>query len=212
MNVSTDVRKVLTQFEEVTGKSPDINDIVVATSLCYTYFPKKIISDIKRCYNTDNPDSNNMSYYIKPVVSMGKARRNPANWSVWEIQQVEASFMAISHYVEQDYNYDALSMLKDICSVYLLDEIDASIKIAKESAVYSIPYLYRVLEGYRIEQDRLKSERMAFLQKQEESRKGLNKTVDIQRTPTDVASKVGNWMDLINTADLERRLNEHDDI
>lgn len=211
MQVSTDLRKVLAVFTSVTGKEPTIEDIMVGTSLCYSFYAKTITSHINRYYNPESPESDTMLFYVKPTLSINKGRRFKGNWSFQEIQTYRDSFIAISNYVDMDFNHDNLVQLREICKTYLTEEIRASINIAETMDVRTIPYLARVLERYRLDQEKELNKRRRLIEQERKSREGLQPTTPtVQRTPIEIASLMGSWLDEVNTAELERKLDEHD--
>lgn len=206
----TDTRKVLSHFKDKTGKPPTEIDMLVAESLCYSFYSKTIIGHINRFYNEENEESDTMAFYIKPIMSINKGRRYKGNWSLQEIEIHKDKYDLIVGYLDVDYNHEAIKLIRDICSNYSLELIEMSIKVAVESDVYSVPFLARVIESQEVEVTRIADRRRRQRETQEDSRRDINPKNQQIRTPMEIAVMAMTWNDMINTAELERKLNDND--
>ena len=207
--MSTDARKVIGALTSLVGSDmATVHNVLVAESLCYSFYAKTIVAHVNRFYNPESKsDETDMGFYNKPIRSINKGRRNKENWLAEEIP--EDKYQVISNYVDVDWNYDTLKQLKEAFELYELSEFKSAIQIAStEAQVYSVPFLLRVLESERAEKVRIAERRRRQREAQEDSRTGINNQVVVKRSPIEVASLAMGWAETINTMDLENLLKE----
>jgi len=213
MKMSTDARKVINKLIELTGSEEvaTVHNVLVAETLCYSFYAKTIMGHMSRFYNPDSKgDPTDMMFYVKPIRSINKGRRNKEIWASVLVEEEAGKYQLVGDYVSTDYNNEALKQVREIMDTYSEDEIRSAIKISGEADVYSVPFLYRVLESERAERIRIAERRERQRKAQEESRRGIYAGQGVKRTPIDVANLAMSWEETINTMKLEKLLKEND--
>lgn len=202
MKISRDARQMLNTLTEVSGRETSITDVFIATQLAYSFFGKTVSAHIKRMYNPNSKaNPHEMQFYVKPTLSLNKGRRNKEEWILTE--QEQNNLMRIGGYLIEDYNYDQLKQMRLLCAMPEFD-VKEGIEIAKEEQVYSIPYLYRIVEGIEARKEH-KRQQMHATRKMVHTDTGSKVN---SRTPLELASLMAEWQETIQNVELEEKVNK----
>jgi hypothetical protein len=200
--VSRDARQILNELRAKSGQEPTIEDVFEAEQLVYSYYAKTVVGHIKRMYNPNSKsDPARVAFYVRPTRSLNKGRRNKDDWLMTE--EEKRVYWEVCSYLIEDFNYDALKLLREICQ-RKLDIVREAIEISEAEDVRSIPYLYRVLEGLEArkehERRQIEERRRLFLQEQ-------NKQT-IKRGRLEIASLMHEWQETIQNMELQKKVDK----
>ena len=160
MRMSRDARLVLQTIESCGGVDVyDFDNIIEAEQLVYSYFGKTVASHVKRFYNPNSTKGNasRVAFYVQPVRSINKGKRNKENWE-FTTEEREAYQWISKHYLIDDFNYEQLKQMREICQRPLL-LIKEAISSALQEDTRSVPYLPRVSQGLEAERSARKAQR-----------------------------------------------------
>lgn len=160
MRMSRDARLALNMIEELGGQNvftPD--NIINAEQLVFTYYGKTVVSHIKRFYNPNSTkgDPNAIAFYVQPVRSINKGKRTKDEWIFTE-EDRERYLYVSKHYLIDDFNYEQLKQMREICQ-YSLPMIKEAISSALQEDTRNVPYLLRVLQGLEAQKNAKKAQR-----------------------------------------------------
>lgn len=204
--MSRDARQVITTFCELVGKEIDIEDVLVAESLCFVFYPRQVVSVIKQIHKrSKSEEKNKLAYYVQPVVCMMKQKR-PGHDDIWRMTEHERQIylLVTQHYLIDDFNHEQLVQLRQICQ-WSQEDIWQAIRASKEEGVYSIPYLLRVLEG--MEARRKERERQLDELRQQLAYRPESEGV-VRRSRMELATLLYQWEQDLQNAELERKMQE----
>lgn len=203
MRMSRDARQILDTLQSLSNKEASVEDVFIAEELAYSFYGKTVSSHIKRMYNPNsknNPDS--MAFYVKPTRSLNKGRRNKDDWYMTK-EEREIYCMVCGEYLIDDFNYEQLKQLREVCQ-RPHEDVEEAIKISVEEDVRSIPYLYRVLEGLEARREhqrrQIEERRKLFLQES-------NRPV-VRRSRLEIASLMYDWQETIQNVELQSKVND----
>lgn len=202
MKMSRDARKIIDTLLELRGTGATFVpfDVYYAEMLAYSFFSKTVVGHMKRMYNPNSKSNpNEVAFYVKPTFSLNKGRRNKEEWRM--LPDHMDNYYQISNYLIEDFSYDFLKIMKDLCSNYEPDMIREGIKIAKGEDVHSIPYLLRVVEGIKARQEfkivKLDQFRQKFHKVEEEQA--------VVRSPIEIADLAAQWQETIQNMELQKK-------
>lgn len=203
MFMSRDARRIINTIA-AQGAGVDFTpvDVYFAEVLAYSFYAKTVEGHIKRMYNPKSKGNpNEVAFYVKPTFSLNKGRRNKEEWRMAPDHQ--ANYYAISKYLIEDYSYDFLKIVKDICG-YPIQMVSEGIKIAKSENVHSVPYLLRVVEGIKARQEHQVHKLDQFRQKfhtQEQA-------VVTKRGAVEIAGLMASWEESIQNMKLQKQVEQ----
>lgn len=194
---------MLTALSEITGRNPTVDDLFVAEEICFTYYANPVISIIKQIYKKSKSDERiRLGYYVQPIVSIIKQKRKSDTWTMNEHDK-RVYWFVTTRYLIDDFNHDQLVQLRDLCR-FPYDDIEEAARISKNEQVYSIPYLYRVVEGIQAR----KAEKMRQLQERRKMFYVEQNEHIIKRSRLDIAKLEAQWLKQCENAELMRMVNE----
>lgn len=204
MKMSRDARNITNALIEKQGAGATIApaDVYFAEMMAYSFYGKTVVGHINRMYNPNSKGNpNEIAFYLKPTFSLNKGRRNKEEWRMMPDHQ--ENYYAISKYLIEDYSYDFLKIVKDICG-YPPQMVKEGIQISKAENVHSIPYLLRVVEGIKARQEFKVVKMDQFRQKfhnQEEA-------ATIKRSAVEMASLMAGWEESIQNMKLQQKVKD----
>lgn len=158
MNMSTEARKVINKIEELSGITHTFEDIIQAEQLVYSYYSRTVVGHVSRFYNPDSKqDPSRVAFYVQPVRSINKGKRNKEDWE-FTTEEREIYQWVSKHYLIDDFNYEQLKQMREICQ-RPLPLVKEAIASALQEDTRNVPYLLRVLQGLEAERNARKAQR-----------------------------------------------------
>ena len=160
MKMSRDARSVLQAIEACGGTDVyDFDNVIEAEQLVYSYFGKTVVGHIKRFYNPNSTKGNawRVAFYVQPVRSINKGKRNKEDWE-FTTEEREVYQWVSKHYLIDDFNYEQLKQMREICQ-RPLPLVKEAIASALQEDTRNVPYLLRVLQGLEAERNARKAQR-----------------------------------------------------
>lgn len=205
MKMSRDAREMKNYLEAKSGKPTPPLDLFGLEQLSFGFYPKFIKGAIDRFYNPNSKqDPTSINFYMKPVLSMGKAKRSG---ELWEMTDDHKTILwKISHYLLDDYNHEQLLIIKQMCETFTPQQIEQAIQIAKTEKVFNVNYLLRVTEGVKSREDYEKN-------KIQERRKLFDtgsptNDIVVKRQRVELASIMDDWENTLENIKLQKKLEE----
>lgn len=201
--MSRDCRKIIDCLEKLSGQKCDMEDILEAEQLTFTYYAKTICGHIGRFYNPDSKGNpNRVAFYVQPTKSINKGKRTTDIWQMSDHDK-EVYKLITTKFIIEDFSLDQLAMIKEM-GQYSIKIIEEGIKETMSEKIYSIIYLKRVVEGIHAKREHEKAQR----QKLKELYSYQDNNDIISRSPIELASLKYNWLNTLENRQLERQAEE----
>jgi hypothetical protein len=186
-------------FRRITGNTPSILDVFVAEQLAYTYFPKQVAAIIVQIFKRSKKKESGLDYYVQPVSTMMKQKRQEATWIMTE-EEKQVYYM-VSRSLLMDFNHDDLVRMKKLCA-YPANVVKEAIKVSHGEKVHSIPYYLAVAERIQAEADHKRRQKDAI---REQVYVAKEETVH-KHTILDLAHLSHSWQQAIQNVELENKV------
>ena len=202
--MSRDARQVINQLEEIGGVQCSTKSIYIAEELVFTYYGKTVAGHVKRFYNPDSKqDPNNMEFYVQPTRSINKGKRTKDEWHMSDTDK-EIYDKITTGFILEDFSYDQLKILKEICNTYDIKEVSRAIKECQEVKQYSILYLNRVVSAIHAKAEHEREQRA----KLRDLCKADIKNDKHTRNPMQMALAQYSWQQMLENNILNRKMEE----
>lgn len=202
--MSRDARKILDNLSKLTGRSYAATDLFIAEGLVTGYFVANVNSIIKQIFKRSKSEERfGLQYYIQPVLSMAKQKRQDG--SVWEMTDDEKRiYWFVTHsYLMEDFNFEQLLTLRQLCQ-YRFEDVSAAIAIGRQEDVFSIPYIYRIVEGTQVKREYQTHK----IQKRRELVIDSQPDQVISRGVAEIASLSYSWQQTIENLNLQEKVDK----
>lgn len=201
--MSRDCRKVVNELEKLSGKKCTMQDIFDGEQLVYTYYAKTICRHINRFYNPDSKGNPNaIAFYVKPTKSINKGKRTTDIWEMTENDK-EMYSLITNGYLIEDFSIDQLKIIKDMGKFDIRD-IKTGIQEAKRENIFSIHYLFRIVEGIVAKKEHMKANR----QRIKELYSYNDNDDTISRNQIELAQMKYSWKNTLENIILEKKVRE----
>jgi hypothetical protein len=201
--MSRDCRKVVNELEKLSGKKCTMQDIFDGEQLVYTYYAKTICRHINRFYNPDSKGNPNaIAFYVKPTKSINKGKRTTDIWEMTENDK-EIYSLITNGYLIEDFSIDQLKIIKDMGKFDIRD-IKVGIQEAKRENIFSIHYLFRIVEGIVAKKEHMKANR----QRIKELYSYNDNDDTISRNQIELAQMKYSWKNTLENIILEKKVRE----
>lgn len=162
MKMSRDARLVLQTIIDCGGNPAEVltmDNAIDAEQLVFTFFGKTVAGHVKRFFNPNSTkgNANRVAFYVQPVTSINKGKRNK---EIWEFTNEEREVYAYvsKYYLIDDFNYEQLKQIREICQ-RPLGLVKEAIASALQEDTRNVPYLFRVLQGLEAQKNARKAQR-----------------------------------------------------
>lgn len=203
MRMSRDAREVKNHLEAKSGQQIPPFDLFGIEELVYSFYPNFIKGAIDRFYNPKSKqDPSSIAFYVKPIRSMNKSRRN-ADWNM--TQEQRDIVWKISHYLLDDYNYDQLGIIKQMAETFTPQQVQKAIDNAMKEKVFNVNYLLRIAESVKslddYEVSKIQNRRKLFVDG------GVNDKTHV-RPVYEIASMVASFQDELENIRINKMIEE----
>ena len=203
MRMSRDARLVLQAIQDCGGDVVvDLDNVVEAEQLVYTYFGKTVAGHVRRFYNPNSTkgNANRVAFYVHPTKSINKGKRNKDNWE-FTSEEREVYQWVSKHYLIDDFNYEQLKQMREICQ-RPLPLVKEAISSALQEDTRNVPYLFRVLQGLEAERNARKAQR----EKLRDMFSYQEDTTAHQWSALDLAQAQYGWQQLLENKKIEQEV------
>ena len=162
MKMSRDARLVLQTIVDCGGDPNEVftaDNVIEAEQLVFTFFGKTVAGHVKRFFNPNSTkgNANSVAFYVQPVVSINKGKRSKEEWK-FTAEEREVYVYMSKHYLIDDFNYEQLKQIREICQ-RPLGLVKEAIVSALQEDTRNVPYLFRVLQGLEAQKNARKAQR-----------------------------------------------------